>query len=479
MQNRKCEKLKLNANRPVSNAMKSVLNFPGQTTANFIKKNSLTAVSLALIFMISVFVLNTGKPDSGIMWKEKIKVASGDAHQGPWRMNDSEFHYVDDPAVFIREDGSIGIVWADQPEQDIYFRLLNPDGEPTGVESVNVSQSPGIFSWLPRMEINPDNESEIYVLWQDIVFSGGSHGGEIFFTRSVDGGVTFTEPSNLSNTASGAGKGRLSEIRWDNGSLDIAIGPEGNIYTAWTEYEGALRFSRSEDSGETFSNPIQVAGSNSSPARGPALTADNEGTVYIAWAVGEDNSTDIYIARSDDMGESFSDPEPAVSSNRHSDAPKIAVDNHRTLHLVYAEGYPGMRQQYEILYTQMAHGEDAFREPEVLSGQHSGQVESANFPDMTLDSEGNPYLVWHLYPDGGRDSRGLGFTYSNDGGSTFFTPQLVPESFGAGIGNNGNRQGSLTRKIAVNRSGEIVIANSTFLRGQSSYIWIFRADRGE
>lgn len=466
------------ANRPVSNTMKGVLYFPGQTVTYFTKKSSLTAVTL-VVLMLSVLVLRSDKPDSDIMWKEKIKITSGDAHQCSWRMNDSEFHYVDDPAVFIKEDGSIGIAWVDQSEQDIFFRLLDPDGEQSTAEPVNVSQSPGIFSWLPRMVINPENENEIYVLWQDIVFSGGSHGGEIFFTRSADGGESFTEPVNLSNTASGAGKGRLSQIRWDNGSLDLAIGPEGNIYTIWTEYEGALRFSRSEDSGQSFSDPIQVAGSNSSPARGPALTTDNEGIVYIAWTVGEDDTADIHFARSGDMGVSFSEPEPAVTSNRHSDAPKLAVDEDRTLHLVYAEGYPGMRQQYEILYTQMANGEDAFREPEVLSGQHSGQVESANFPDMTLDREGNLYLVWHLYPDAGRDSRGLGFTYSNDGGSTFSTPQLVPESAEASIGNNGNLQGSLTRKIAVNKSGEIVLANSTFLRGKSSYIWIFRADRGE
>jgi hypothetical protein len=35
----------------------------------------------------------------------------------------------------------------------------------------------------------------VYVLWQEIVFSGGSHGGEIFFARSRDGGQTWSAPA--------------------------------------------------------------------------------------------------------------------------------------------------------------------------------------------------------------------------------------------------------------------------------------------
>jgi hypothetical protein len=61
-----------------------------------------------------------------------------------------------------------------------------------------------------------------------------------FLRRSVDDGKSFSEPLNLSNSMAGDGKGRLTRKHWDNGSLDLAIGPEGNLYAAWTEYEGRL-----------------------------------------------------------------------------------------------------------------------------------------------------------------------------------------------------------------------------------------------
>jgi len=47
---------------------------------------------------------------AGLAWTEPIEVARGPAHQGPWRMNDSEFHYVDDPTVAVADDGAIAVV---------------------------------------------------------------------------------------------------------------------------------------------------------------------------------------------------------------------------------------------------------------------------------------------------------------------------------------------------------------------------------
>ena len=34
-----------------------------------------------------------------VVWQERLEIDSGQAFQGPWRMNASQFLYVDDPAV--------------------------------------------------------------------------------------------------------------------------------------------------------------------------------------------------------------------------------------------------------------------------------------------------------------------------------------------------------------------------------------------
>ena len=169
-----------------------------------------------------------------VTWDKKIEVASGGAFRGPWRMNESEFHYVDDPTVAISRNGVVGVAWVDQARKDILFQIYKPGGKPQFREPVNVSRSPRIFSWLPRIVIASGDASVVHILWQEIIFSGGSHGGEIYFARSTDGGRSFSDPLNLSNTPAGDGKGRLTRDLWHNGSLDLVMGPEGNLYAAWT-----------------------------------------------------------------------------------------------------------------------------------------------------------------------------------------------------------------------------------------------------
>ncbi|MHC4447344.1 MAG: hypothetical protein ACYSXF_06135 [Planctomycetota bacterium] len=155
-----------------------------------------------------------GPGGPGIRWDEKIEVASGDAVRGPWRMNQSEFNFVDDPTVAINEQGHVGVAWADHPKQDIYFQLYAPDGNAQLEESVNVSASPNIFSWLPRMMMTSDDPIEVYLLWQEIVFSGGTHGGEIFFARSTDHRAPLAQRKSRSRHGlAGQSLRRLDRIR--------------------------------------------------------------------------------------------------------------------------------------------------------------------------------------------------------------------------------------------------------------------------
>lgn len=410
-----------------------------------------------------------------VSWTGIIEVASGEAYQGPWRMNESDFRYVDAPTVAIDREAVAGVAWADQARKDIFFQAYGPDGEARLEEPVNVSRSPRTFSWLPRMAFGPGGASRVYVLWQEIVFSGGSHGGEIFFARSADGGRSFSEPMNLSNTPAGAGKGRLTRRLWHNGSLDLAIGPEADLYAAWTEYEGALWFRRSTDGGASFADPLRVAGRGAEPARGPALAVGPAEVVYLAWTVGEDPAADIRIAKSQDGGRSFGEPWVVFQSRGHADAPKIAVDGEGTVHLVYAESPEGPFQRYEIRYARSTDGAATFEGSRSISDADSRQLESVSFPSLSLDGEGNPYLVWEIFPDPSDRPRGLGFTTSRDGGRTFTAPSLVPGTSGPELGFNGSLQGLLMRKLAVNGSGAIAVVNSTFRPNEVSRVRLIRA----
>ena len=426
---------------------------------------------------VALFAASAARPADGpgVTWDERIEVASGGGYRGPWRMNESVYDYVDDPTVAIDPQGFVAVAWADQSGHDIFFQIYGPDGGKRLEAPVNVSKSPRIFSWLPRMVMAPGDGREVYLLWQEIVFSGGTHGGEIFFARSSDGGKSFGDALNLSNSIAGDGKGRLTPRYWHNGSLDLALGPRGELYAAWTEYEGNLWFSRSTDGGDSFSDPLRVAGGqDAGPARGPALAVGAQGTVYLAWTVGEDEAADIRFATSVDRGRSFGAPRIVFDSGGHSVAPKIAVDGKGTVHLVYAESPAGPFERYHIRYTRLNHGAGRFEEPKEISSPQSERFESLGFPALGLDGEDNIYLVWELFPKRGRFPRGLGFAYSGDGGRTFASPSVIPGSVDPALGVNGSQQGLLMRKLAVNGAGAIAVVNSTFKRNQASRIWLFR-----
>ncbi|MBQ5949347.1 hypothetical protein, partial [Massilia sp. ST3] len=187
-----------------------------------------------------------GAPLPRIAWQEAVTVATGGGTKGPWRQNASHYDYVDDGAVAWLDGAGLGVAWADQRRKDVLFRTI------PGAEAINVSRSGATFSWHPRVAARREH---VYLLWQEIIFSGGSHGGDILFARSTDKGRSFGPPLNLSRSRGGDGKGRLDRATWSNGSLDLAVAGDGAVAAAWTEFDGALWLARSADAGAGFARP--------------------------------------------------------------------------------------------------------------------------------------------------------------------------------------------------------------------------------
>ena len=381
---------------------------------------------------------------ASLVWLGSTEIAAGRGERGPWQMNESRYDYVDDPSVAFDRRGGVVVAWVDQARKDVFFWK---DGR-----SINVSRSPDTFSWLPR--VASDANGTIFVLWQEIIFSGGSHGGDILFARSEDGGETFSPPINLSSSVAGDGKGRIDKDRWHNGSLDLVVGADGTVYSAWTEYEGRLWLRRSSDGGKTFSEKLSVMSER--PARAPALAAQGQ-TVYLAWTVGDDPSADIRVARSTDGAARFADPVIVEKTKAYSDAPKIAVDDRGVVHLVYSEGR-------RVRYTHSADGA-RFAPPQDIPGG------DARYPALGLDARGNVYVLSERFPQG-FEPRGLELAISGDRGGAFRSIE-VPES--AGPGRNGSLQGMLMRKLAVSSDGAVAIVNSSFKENAASRVWLIRA----
>jgi len=396
------------------------------------------------VWLVLVLVIACGGAAPPLAWDAPIELATGGGERGPWKQNQSRFDHVDDATVVLAPDGTAVVAWVDHRDKDVHLQVRD--------QRVNVSRTPDVFSWLPRVVIAG---RDIYVLWQEIIFSGGSHGGDILFARSRDGGATFEPPLNLSHSRAGDGKGRVTEERWDNGSLDLVRAPDGTLHAAWTEYEGTLWLARSSDGGATFEAPRAIVTDPAHPARGPALAATAD-AVYLAWTTGEDTRADIHVASSRD---GFAARAVVERTAGFSDAPQLAVDGAGTLHLAYCEDNA---VRYLRSRDRGAHWEAS----RVLSR------EPACYPQLALDG-GAVHVLWEHYPDPDKPPRGLQLASSLDGGERFTRPALVPGTRDPAGGGNGSFQGRFAHKLAV-RDGALAVANASLAPGKTSRVWLVR-----
>lgn len=405
-----------------------------------------------------------------LQWRPRVEVASGPAHRGPWRMNRSNWRFVDDPTVDIGPDGSILVGWVNHVTMDVHLQRWTSNLEPSFPKPVNVSTNPDTFSWLPKVRVHPTKPDHVYLLWQEIIFSGGSHGGEILFARSTDGGRHFSEPLNLSQSTAGDGKGQLTPKKWHNGSLDLVIGPQGTIYTTWTEYEGKLWFRRSTDGGKSFSDPIHVTGTDQQPARGPSLAVHGD-TVYLAWTVGRTDDANIHLTRLSQGGQQPGPIRVAHDRPGHADAPKIEVTDNGNLHLVYGESPSGVFGQYHVRYAHSRNGITNFGPTKQLS-EDSWISGGSHFPSLAVDKE-DITVTWHRFSSFQNRPNGLSITRSTNGGRDFSTPVAIPNS-SVENGFNGSQQGLLREKLAIHDQ-TIAVVNSDYIPSRESSIWLWKA----
>ncbi len=214
--------------------------------------------------------------------------------------------------------------------------------------------TPGAFllgRWNDKPALKVDDwsssqfEGNVYVSWT-LFPAGRTVGDSILFSRSTDGGLTFSKPIKISKGLANA-----------QGS-EIAVAPDGTTYVFWREFNHAaptvnaeIVFVKSSDGGQHFSDPQTlrpivgydrrdeyVAGGFARDCGdGPALcmtsfvfhrwftlpqaTADNDGNLYVTWeqvtsvasngdTYRPDGQSRAVVTKSTNGGTSWSDPAP-------------------------------------------------------------------------------------------------------------------------------------------------------------------------
>jgi hypothetical protein len=214
--------------------------------------------------------------------------------------------------IAASNDGSdVYVVWEQEGE---IMLAASHDGGETWEEIVNVSNTPGA-STDPSVATSANGEN-VHVTWQD---SPGN--GDIFYARSTNGGESFGTSINLRNTS-----GR---------SNDHQLLAEGsNVYVVWVDYttgNGDIYFRKSNNNGGTFSNTINLSrgiGLSFVASRDPDMAAQGS-KVSVTWAVYPDRAAtragEIIFRESLNSGSTFGS-HVLVSRTPFTDSKEPQVD---------------------------------------------------------------------------------------------------------------------------------------------------------
>jgi hypothetical protein len=151
----------------------------------------------------------------------------------------------------------------------------------------------------PAITLNEDN---VFVIWPDNKTSTGK--SDIFLAKSINGGASFKDILNLSNTT---GRSANPEL--------IISGT--NIYVTWLEDlnnsgNWEIFFKASNDNGTTFNKPINIS-NNTGLSEDPEIAADNENVILTWWDnITPNGDRHVMYKASTDNGTTF---RPTVTLN--------------------------------------------------------------------------------------------------------------------------------------------------------------------
>jgi len=313
--------------------------------------------------------------------------------------------------IAIDADGNINTVWIDNGTG--YYAVLfsrSSDGGASFSTPLNVSNHTGSGAAAPQIGLDP--KGNIYIVWSDN--SSGNYAS--FFTHSTDGGGSFSAPLLISNPGATSA-----------GGVRIAVDASGNINLVWADNSpgyNAIFFSRSAGGGTSFSSPINIS-NNSLGAGSPGIGLDSQGNIYVVWEgsstlAGAPSGTtqDAFLSVSADGGTTFStavnissDQLPVFVSN-----PQVVATSMNSINVLW-ETEQATGNNLSLHYRPASNGGATLGS--ISSSSDAGQYDQvAPMAHMALDSTGAINVVWQQN-SGTQGASTILYARSTDSGNSF------------------------------------------------------------
>ena len=208
--------------------------------------------------------------------------------------------------IFVTRSDDGGFTWNDPVTVVDHINTVKPFEDKPWLVTDNVQDSP--------------HRGNVYVAWTRFDVYGSRNPNDstqILFSRSVDGGESFSVPIRISDSGGNA----VDSDDTVEGAVP-AVGPGGEVYVAWAGPRGIV-FDRSLDGGWTFGTDRVIADNpggwdlpvpglarhNGMPVTAVDLSSGaHRGTIYVNWIDERDGDMDVWVMASGDGGESWESP---------------------------------------------------------------------------------------------------------------------------------------------------------------------------
>ena len=415
-------------------------------------------------------ILSVRSANSGSSWGTPVNV-DGNSGGDP-----NEFRA--SPEINANSDRVL-VVWSDvdddtgaSSDQDILFSISTNDGTTWSTPDDISEHYYEADSGSPSLAHSGDYLYLVYTDNGDNDPVSNTNGcdtsgrdGDIYFTRSNDDGVSWTDLTVLSIFDDD----HSTDLDYTSTTLQFRadVSASGNdVHVAWNDYNGydgisSIYYVKSSNNGQDWSNPLKIDSSNTGTKYGLSI-ASNSDNVVAVWT--NTYTYDIYSVSSNDGGDSWSEAVLVSEDTTGLNYMPEILFNEGKFHLVWSDTAYGE----SVYYTQSTNGESWSD----LVYINEGATAYYSYSPVISSEGSNLYVAWldsGNYDGDSSSDYDVVWSISNDNGLTWGDVTIAIDT---------DTSTTLTLPSIASGSGFSYIAYQYASSGSYDYYFAFTQDNG-